>query len=185
MERFIFQLKVLRPFQIFTIFIRYLLGTAFVWASIFKIFGIRFTPTSGENAPIYSLDHLLESLYQSGFYWNFIGWGQLIAGLLIMSQTFSTLGAVVYFPIILSIFVITTAFGASIFWVTTFLMLVSNIYLLIWDWNKLKFIITNKPGEYIDQATPFSRQKIWSYTGILLFITIVIFRIISATQIIS
>lgn len=105
MEGFIFQLKSFRFFQIFTICIRYLLGVAFVWASIFKIAGIRFTPASGENTPINSLAHLLESMYRSGFYWNFIGWGQLIAGFLIMSQAFSTLGAVAYFPIILSIFV--------------------------------------------------------------------------------
>ena len=182
MERFIFRLKALRLFQLFTICIRYLLGIAFVWASIFKIFGIRFTPSSGENAPMHSIDHLLESLYQSGFYWKFIGWGQLIAGFLVMSQTFSTPGAVVYFPIILSIFILTTAFGASFFWMTTSLMLLANIYLLMWDWNKLKFIVTNNPGAFIDQSTPFSRKRIWTYIGLLLFVTIVVLRIMSAQQ---
>ena len=185
MEAFIFRLKAMKLFQIFTILIRYLLGIAFVWASVFKIFGIRFTPTSGENEPIYSLAHLLEAMYRSGFYWNFIGWGQMVAGFLIMSQTFSTLGAVVYFPIMLSIFILTTAFGASIFWITTSLMLLANIYLLFWDWNRLKFIIQNKPSSYTDQTTPFSRQKIWTYVGISLFVAIVFFRMISARQIIS
>ncbi len=183
MENFIFRLKTFFIFQIFTIFIRYLLGVAFVWASIFKIIGIRFTPTSGENAPIHSLAHLLEAMYRSGFYWSFIGWGQLIAGFLIMSQVFSTLGAVVYFPIILSIFILTTAFESSMFWVTTSLMLSANIYLLLWDWNRLKFIIVYKPDEYIDQSTPFSRLKIWTYTGVILCVAILIFRIMSTRHI--
>lgn len=185
MENFIFRLKSSRLLQVFTILIRYLLGIAFVWASIFKIFGIRFTPISGENAPINSLAHLLESMYRSGFYWSFIGWGQLIAGFLIMSQTFSTLGSIVYFPIILSIFILTTQFESSIFWITTSLMLFANIYLLLWDWNRLKFIIIQNPDKYVNQTTAFSRLKIWAYIGVLLFISIVILRIISVRQIIS
>lgn len=179
MEKIILRLKLRMGFQVFTIFLRYLLGIAFVWASILKVKGIRFEPHSGENMPIGSLSYLLEAMYRSGFYWYFIGWGQLIAGLLIMSQIFSTLGAVVYFPIMLSIFVLTTAFQAPVFLAMTSLMLLSNIYLLLWDWNKLKFIILNNPGEFIDQTTPFSRQKIWAHIGIFLGIAIVVFRTIS------
>lgn len=179
MEKIIFKFKLLWPFQVFTIFVRYLLGIAFIWASILKIKGIRFEPHSGENMPIGSLSHLLEAMYRSGFYWYFIGWGQLLAGFLIMSQIFSTLGAVVYFPIMLAIFILTTAFQGPVFLTMTSLMLLANIYLLLWDWNKLKFIVLNNPGEYADQTTQFSRQKIWSYTGIFLSIAIVIFRIIS------
>jgi uncharacterized membrane protein YphA (DoxX/SURF4 family) len=179
MEKIIFRLKLIKSFQVFTIFVRYLLGIAFVWASILKIKGIRFEPNSGENTPIGSLSHLLEAMYRSGFYWYFIGWGQLIAGLLIMSQIFSTLGAVVYFPIMLAIFVLTTAFQGPVFLTMTSLMLLTNVYLLLWDWNKLKFIILNNPGEYIDQNTQFSRKKIWTYIGVVIGLAVVIFRIIS------
>ncbi len=179
MEKFLSGLKGLKSFQMLTILVRYLLGTAFVWASILKIEGVRFEPQSGENTPINSLSHLLETMYRSGFYWSFIGWGQFIAGFLIMSQIFSTFGAVVYLPIILSIFILTTAFKASVFLTMTSLMLLANIYLLFWDWNRLKFIILNKPGEYIDQSTQFSRQRTWTYFGILLFVLISIFRVIS------
>lgn len=179
MERFLFRLKLLKSFQILTISVRYLLGLAFVWASIFKIKGVRFTPQSAENTPIDSLSHLLEAMFRSGFFWHFIGWGQFIAGFLLMSQTFSTLGALVFFPIMLNIFILTTSFESPGILTVTSLMLLANIYLLLWDWNKLKFVVLNKPGDYVDQATPFSRQKIWTYTGILLCIGIAIFRIIS------
>jgi uncharacterized membrane protein YphA (DoxX/SURF4 family) len=183
MEKFIFRLKIRKQFQIFTIFVRYLLGIAFIWASILKIRGVRFTPESGENMPIGSLSHLLESMYRSGFYWYFIGWGQLVAGFLIMSQAFSTLGAIVYFPIMLNILLLTTSFQSPEILTITSLMLLANIYLLVWDWNRLKFLVVFKPGEYVDQATQFSRQKIWTYAGILLCIAIAIFRIISTNYI--
>jgi len=96
-----------------------------------------------------------------------------------MSQVFSTLGAVVYFPLMLSIFILTTYFQSPGILAVTSLMLLANIYLLLWDWNRIKFIVLNKPGEYIDQSTPFSRQKIWTYIGIGLWILISIFRVIS------
>ena len=185
MEKLLFRLKLLKSFQIFTIFIRYLLGIAFVWASILKIKGIRFEPQTGENTPINSLPHLLEAMYRSGFYWYFIGWGQFIAGFLIMSQTFSTLGAIVYFPIMLNIFILTTAFQSSVFLTMTSLMLLANIYLLLWDWNRLKFIILDTPDEYVDQSTQFSRRKAWAYIGIMLCILISIFRVISTRHIVQ
>lgn len=179
MEQLLFRLKSLKFFQIFTIFVRYLLGSAFVWASILKIRGVRFTPQSAEHAPINSLPHLLETMYRSGFYWHFIGWAQFTAGLLLMSQIFSTLGAVMYFPIMLSIFILTTYFQSPEILCVTSFMLLANIYLLVWDWNRLKFILIPKPGEYVDQTTPFSNQKAWANIGIALWIVISIFRVVS------
>jgi hypothetical protein len=179
MEKFLFRLKLLKPFQILTIFVRYLLGSAFVWASILKIRGIRFTPESAEDTPINSLPHLLETMYRFGLYWQFIGWGQYIAGFLLMSQIFSTLGAVVYFPIMLSIFILTIYFESPGILTVTSLMLLANIYLLLWDGNRLKFIVLDRPNEYVDQTTPFSRKKIWAYLGILLCIGISIFRVLA------
>jgi uncharacterized membrane protein YphA (DoxX/SURF4 family) len=176
MEELISKLKRNKILQIFTISIRYVLGTSFIWASILKIQGVRFTPQSAENEPINSLNHLFESMYQSGFYWHFIGWGQLVTGFLLMSQRFSTLGAVVFFPIMLNIFIITVSFD----WVgvlpITLIMLLINIYLLLWDWNKLKFITLPKPQNFIDNDAEFSKRKIWTYVGIVYFFMVVLIR---------
>lgn len=179
MEKFILQFKKFYFFQVLTVVIRYLLGSAFVWASILKIKGIRFTPKTGEHDPIHSLSHLLESMYRSGFFWQFIGWGQLFAGFLLMSQIFSTLGAVIFFPQILIIFILTTYFQSSGILLVSSLMLLANLYLLVWDWNKLKFVVLYKPGHYVDQQTTFSESKYWIYTGILLFAAIVVFRLLN------
>lgn len=176
MEVLISRLKQITILQIFTISIRYLLGTSFVWASILKIKGVRFTQHSAENEPINTLNHLFESMYQSGLYWHFIGWGQLMAGFLLMSQRFSTLGAVVFFPLMLNIFIITISFNWVGVLTITFLMLLINIYLLLWDWNKLKFVALPKPQNYIDNDAEFSTRRVWTYVGIFYFFMIVVIR---------
>lgn len=55
--------------QIFIIYTRYLIGGAFVFASLIKIKGNRFTSDSGAANPIDSAWHFFETLYESGLYW--------------------------------------------------------------------------------------------------------------------
>ena len=99
--------------NIFAIYLRYLIGGAFVFSTIPKILGQRFTTANGETAPIDTWIHFFETLYRSGIYWQFLGWGQLVAGLLLMTQFYSTLGALVFLPIILNVFVITISYQMS------------------------------------------------------------------------
>lgn len=75
--------------QIIIIYTRYLIGGTFVFASLIKIKGTRFTSVSGESNPINSAWHFFETMYQSGLYWKFIGVCQLLAGFLLMTQRFS------------------------------------------------------------------------------------------------
>jgi hypothetical protein len=84
---------------IFVIYLRYLIGGAMVFSSIVKIKGERFTSQDGINEPIHSAWYLFETLFQSGIYWRFLGWSQLLAGMLLMTQFYSALGAVVLLPI--------------------------------------------------------------------------------------
>src|SRR5689334_25483 len=89
---------------VFVIYLRYLIGAAFVFSSVPKIYGERFMTQNGEAAPIDTFPHLFETLYRSGLYWEFLGWSQVIASLILMTQVYSTLGAVAFFPIILNVF---------------------------------------------------------------------------------
>lgn len=169
MGKLLENLKQKRLFQLFTIGLRYLIGSAFVFASIVKIEGQRFTAASGENSSINSAWHFFETMYRSGIYWNFIGWGQLIAGFLLMSQIFSTLGAVMFFPIIANVFFITISYSFAGTPFITFLMLLGNIYLLLWDWDKLKVIVYSNPVNYAYKPNPFMEKKAWMYLGFFYF----------------
>jgi hypothetical protein len=172
-------LKRIKTLQIFTIFLRYLIGSAFVFASIVKIQGLRFTSDSGAGSPINSAWHFFETMYASGLYWKFIGWGQLAAGLILMTQRWSTFGAVLFLPIITNIFIITLSYEFAGTPLITFLMLLANLYLLIWDWNKLKFLFSNNNFDFRDDNPPFSKLNTWAFLGIFYFFLVLIMRFCS------
>jgi len=153
--------------QIFIIYTRYLIGGAFVFSSIIKIKGKRFTTNSQEDAPLGSAMHFFEVLYQTGGYWQFIGWAQLLAGFLLMTQRYAKLGALVNFPILLNVFVITISMDFGGTPLITGLMLAANLMLLIWHWGELKSLI-NLP--YTPEPKDQEENKpLWAITGLLLF----------------
>ena len=153
--------------QIFIIYTRYLIGGAFVFSSIIKIKGKRFTTYSQEDAPLGSAMHFFETLYQTGGYWQFIGWAQVLAGFLLMTQRYAKLGAVINFPILLNVFVITISMDFGGTPLITGLMLAANLMLLIWHWGELKSLI-NLP--YTPEPKDQEENKpLWAITGVLLF----------------
>ena len=160
------------------IFLRYLIGGAFVFSSIVKIQGERFTTATGASFPINSPWHFFETLYQSGLYWNFLGWSQLIAGLVLMTQRYATLGAVFFFPICLNIFFITISYHFSGTPIITGLLLLANIFLLLWDYNKLLPLVQTNKNPRVVTYNKTSTNSLWTYLGVLLFVVTVAYVII-------
>ncbi len=161
--------------QIFIIYTRYLIGGAFVFASLIKIKGNRFTSESGALNPINSAWHFFETMYQSGLYWQFIGVCQLIAGFLLMTQRFSKLGAIFNFPIIVNIFIITLSYYFAYTPVITGLMLAANLLLLIWEWNELKILFNFPPD--IDNSIRLEKDYCWQIIGLILFTFTITYRL--------
>lgn len=124
--------------KIFTVFTRILLALAFLPSGITKVMGNRFT-ILGLDDPI---GFFFEALYRTGFYWRFLGICQLTVALLLLIPQTATLGALAYFPLILNIFVITVSMHFTGTPVITGLMLLANIYLLCWDYDKLKKVFS-------------------------------------------
>ncbi|WP_442266398.1 hypothetical protein ACSIGC_01405 [Tenacibaculum sp. ZS6-P6] len=158
--------------QLFIIYTRYLIGFAFVFASIKKIQGMRFTTESGAENPINTAWHFFETLYQSGIYWKFLGIGQLIAGILLMTQRYAKLGAVAFFAIITNVFVITISYDFRGTPIITGLMLLANILLLIWDWDTLKVLFNKEPN--FPSQNRLESEPIWIYIGVSFLILTII-----------
>lgn len=172
------RLKSNKFLQIFAIYTRYLIGISFVFASIVKIKGERFyTAIEGiQNSPFHSAGHLFETLYQSGIYWKFLGFAQLFAAFLLMTQRFSRFGAAIFFPIILNIFFITASyadFSGTIY--ITSLMLLANIFLLIWDFDYIK-VVLGISNNQIEEKSVFEKLKIWEWCGLILFVFTAVWR---------
>lgn len=125
--------------QRFTVFTRLLLGIGFIAPGLTKLLGNRFTQISIENP----IGFFFEAMYRTGFYWRFIGLAQVLASLLVLIPRTATLGALCFFPIILNIFVITVSMDFAGTPFVTGLMLLANLYLLCWDYHKLKPLFFN------------------------------------------
>ena len=115
-----------------------------------------------------------ETMYQSGLYWKFIGLGQLLAGFLLMTQRYSKLGALINFPIIANIFLITLSYNFGFTPVIVGLMLLANVGLILWEWDELKILI-NLP--YAPNIKGLENHRIWEITGYILFAFTFIYRL--------
>ena len=153
--------------QLFIIYTRFLLGGAFVFASLIKIKGHRFTRLDGTLAAVHSPEHFFEMMYQSGLYWQFLGVAQCLAGLLLLTQRYATLGAVLFLSIMANIFVITISYDFNDTFVITGLMLLATLLLIIWDWNKLR-VLLNLPAR-AEATSPLFESRLWEVVGAVLF----------------
>jgi len=166
--------------QIFIIYTRYLIGGAFVFASLVKIMGERFTAESGAENPIDSSWHFFETMYASGLYWKFIGMAQLLAGFLLMTQRYAKLGALINLPIICNIFIITLSYYFAFTPVITGLMLLANILLIVWDWNQLKVIVNLSPS--FSNYYKLEKDIFWAIFGIILFCLITLCKLFMSIE---
>lgn len=152
-----------RTLNLMIIGIRFLVGFAFIPSGLTKLLGERFTNIGTDNP----IGYYFEAMYRTGFYWEFLGFCQLLTALLLFTQRFATLGALMFFGIILNICILTISMHFTGTWVITSLMLFAALVLLAWDWNKLKPILGIKISETHDYREP---SNIWQITGFILFI---------------
>ena len=129
--------------QIFTAMTRILLFIGFTPPSIKKILHQPFTILPDSNP----VGHYFNALYQTGFYYEFIGWAQLLAAVLLLFPRTAHLGALLFLPIIVNIAVLTTAVGFQGTWIITIFMTLAAIYLVAWDYDRLKLILFGKKNE--------------------------------------
>lgn len=113
---------------------RVLLAVGFIPTGMVKLLGRRFTLMSPES----DIGGFFETLYRSGPYWRFLGLAQVAAGLLVLWRRTATLGALAFFAIMLNVFVITISYDFRGTPVVTGLMLLATVYLLLWDYDRLR-----------------------------------------------
>jgi uncharacterized membrane protein YphA (DoxX/SURF4 family) len=125
-----------RWIRYFAVFCRVVLAAGFIPAGLVKVMGERFTGLPS-NHP---LGHYFDALFLTRYYYTFVGVGQLTAALLLLVPRTALLGAIVYFPIILNIWVLSSATRFNGTRLTT-LMLLASLFLLVWDYDRLKHIL--------------------------------------------
>jgi len=81
------------------------------------------------------------ALYQTGFYYQFIGWSQMIAAILLLFPRTAHWGALMFLPIIVNIAVLTSSVGFVGTWLITLLMSFAALWLVTWEYDRLKPIL--------------------------------------------
>jgi len=127
-------------FHYFAVFCRIMLGLAFIISGLVKVRGERFASGLPVNNP---MGHYFEALYETGYYYTFIGIAQLLIAILLFIPRTAFLGALMYFPVILNICILTYAVRFEGTRATTF-MILANLYLLFWDYERIKYILSLK-----------------------------------------
>jgi uncharacterized membrane protein YphA (DoxX/SURF4 family) len=130
-------------FKRFAVFCRIVLAASFIIAGCVKIMGERFAAGLPSNNP---LGHYFDALHLTGYYYTFIGIAQVIAAILLLIPKTSLLGALMYLPLTVNICVLTyaTRFDGTR---GVTMMLLANLFLLIWDYERLKHILPFKQPE--------------------------------------
>lgn len=129
--------------QLFTAFVRVLLAVSFIPPSIPKILHQPFTliPDTHPVGAYFS------ALYNTGYYYDFLGWTQLAAAILLLIPRTSHIGALMFFPIVVNIAVLTNSVGFQGTWLVTLLMALAALYLVCWEYDRLKPIIFQTRSE--------------------------------------
>jgi hypothetical protein len=131
-----------RVLVVFTGVTRVLLALAFLPSGLTKALGHRFT-TLPVSDPV---GYFFDGFFSASEYYRFVGFAQLTAALLLLLPWTATLGAFLYLPIIVNIFVITVSvnFGGTV--MITGMMLLANLYLLLWDYDRWKDLLPRPVG---------------------------------------
>ncbi|MFD2718061.1 DoxX family protein [Hymenobacter monticola] len=130
-----------RWLRYFATFCRVALAAGFLPSGFVKIMGERFTSLS-DNQP---MGHYLEALSHTGYYYTYIGIAQMTAAVLLLIPGTAVLGAVLYFPIILNICILSLAVRFEGSLLTSPLMVVANVFLLCWYYDRLKYLLPFSP----------------------------------------
>ncbi len=157
-ERFFIDIKQNRWVLWFSYFNRIALAAGFIPAGLVKIFDERFA--SGLSI-IHPMGTYLNAFWYTGYYYTFVGLAQLLAAILILIPRTVTVGALIYFPIILNIFILSYAvrFDGSL--LTSPLMTLSCFFILCWNYDRLKSILPLKNPHPIHLPKPIKYSNIF------------------------
>lgn len=140
LELYYYEAKENKWYRYFAVFCRVALAVAWLISGYVKISGERFAAGLSHNHP---LGQYFDALLNTGYYYTFLGVGQVIVAILLLIPRTALIGAISSFPIILNICVLTYSVRFEGTRMATF-MLLANLFLLCWDYNRLKSILPFK-----------------------------------------
>jgi len=121
---------------------RLLLAIAFIPTGLVKVLGRRFTSLSVDTP----IGAFFEAMFRTGGYWQFLGWAQVTAGVLLLIPATASLGALLFLALAVNIFVLTLSLGFVGTPIITGLMLLAVLFLVAWDYHRWRSLLVPAPG---------------------------------------
>ncbi|HEY5927301.1 MAG TPA: hypothetical protein VIV11_36690 [Kofleriaceae bacterium] len=148
--------------NLFVINVRILIGFAFLPAALKKLLDQPFT----DPANVGRFHDFLDAFRATGWFYQFVGIGQLVAALLLFSQRFALLGAIIALPILTAITafcwstqVYPTATVATLMWLGT-------LGLMVWDVERWRGVVAAAPAT---ESAPVALRA-WQLCGLAIFV---------------
>jgi hypothetical protein len=116
--------------------IRFFLGFVLFGAGL-----VRYTKAFGLIGPQWLITEL--SKHGLGFYAHFISMSEVVIGYLLMTNRFGTVGAVMSIPMFANILAVVISLNWPGTPFVVFSLFILNLIVLLYDWHKLKFILTD------------------------------------------
>ncbi len=129
--------KSKRWFKWFYWFTKCAMAFGMLGSGIRKLPEVKFTQIPIENP----IGMFFEGMYQTGFYWNFIGYFQLALAVLLIPERFAPLASVLMMPIVFNIWLVSASLHMTGTPMITSLMLLANVFLILWHWNNVKGVL--------------------------------------------
>ena len=163
-EQRILYFRQKRWMHIFVIVLRIMIAFAFIPAGLKKITGQPFTDPN--NTGIFH--EFVQVFHGTGVFYHFVGAMQLLAAVLLMTQRFATLGALIISPILAAILVFCWSTWVVPTATVVTLMSMGTLLLLLWDIHKWKPLFA-ADGAQIKLDTPAVHPtidiKLWTRCG--------------------
>ena len=168
-QAWIRDLREKRWAQLFVVNLRIFIGLAFLPASLKKLLGQPFTDPE-KTGLFHEFLHAFHAI--DGFY-QVVGGLQLCAALLLMTQRFATLGAMVALPLLLAISALCwSSAGIPTVTVVT-LMTLGTLGLLLWEMDRWRALFGVEGEAFEISASPLPElvdRKLWGQCGLAIVV---------------
>ena len=155
--------------NVFVVNVRFLIGFAFLPAALKKVLDQPFTDPANTGR----FHDFLDAFYATGWFYNFVGVMQITTSLLLFTQRYATLGALLALPILTTITVFCWSTGVYPTAVIATLMLLGTIGLVLWDVAKWRGIFVRDDRAAEVQIAPITAPidlVLWARCGLAMFV---------------
>jgi uncharacterized membrane protein YphA (DoxX/SURF4 family) len=145
--------------------LRFLIGFAFVPAALKKVLDQPFTDLANRGR----FHDFLDAFHATGWFYGFVGWLQLTAAVLLLTQRFATIGALVALPILTAITAFCWSTGVYPTASVVTLMWLGTVGLVVWDLEKWRGVFARDDRPHEVRIAPIDAPidlRLWERCGV-------------------